>query len=222
MQPPSTGHEGVMAWPTRMRWQRFTCLYERTRPRVYAFAVSHAGLQLAEEIVSEVYLTAWRKLADIPQPELPWLLSVARNVTANQFRATVRQRSIAAELQAWTQAGRPAAPDIADQVTERHAVLAALGTLSAPDRDLLTLVAWHGLTPAAAAGVMGCSTAAYFVRLHRARRRLERALRGRLPERAPPAVSPQAVSPQAAGAAPVAGGGTRPPVTLSAPEEGIR
>jgi RNA polymerase sigma-70 factor (ECF subfamily) len=173
-----------------------------------------AGRQLAEEIVSEVYLTAWRKLADIPQPELPWLLSVARNVTANQFRATVRQRSIAAELRAWTQAGRPAAPDIADQVTERHAVLAALGTLSAPDRDLLTLVAWHGLTPAAA-GVMGCSTAAYFVRLHRARRRLDRALRGRLPGRPPAAVSPPAaVGPQAAG--------TRPPVTLSAPEEGIR
>jgi hypothetical protein len=61
--------------------ERFTCLYERTRPRVYAFAVSHAGRQLAEEIVSEVYLIAWRKLADIPRPELPWLLSVARNVT---------------------------------------------------------------------------------------------------------------------------------------------
>jgi RNA polymerase sigma-70 factor, ECF subfamily len=188
--------------------ERFTCLYERTRPRVYAFAVSHAGRQLAEEIVSEVYLIAWRKLADIPQPELPWLLSVARNVTANQFRATVRQRSITAELQAWTDTGGPAAADIADQVTERHAVLAALGTLSAPDRDLLTLVAWHGLTPAAAARVMGCSTAAYFVRLHRARRRLERALRGRLPGRPPAAVSPA--------------GGTRPPVTLSTPEEGIR
>ena len=201
--------------------ERFTCLYERTRPRVYAFAVSHAGRQLAEEIVSEVYLTAWRKLADIPRPELPWLLSVARNVTANQFRATVRQRSIAAELRAWTQAGRPAAPDIADQVSERHAVLAAIGTLSAPDRDLLTLVAWHGLTPAAAAGVMGCSTAAYFVRLHRARRRLDRALRGRLPGRPPAAVSPPAgVSPPAAVGPQAAG--TRPPVTLSAPEEGIR
>ena len=188
--------------------ERFTCLYERTRPRVYAFAVSHAGRQLAEEIVSEVYLIAWRKLADIPQPELPWLLSVARNVTANQFGATVRQRSITAELQSWTDTGRPAAADIADQVTERHAVLAALGALSAPDRDLLTLVAWHGLTPAAAARVMGCSTAAYFVRLHRARRRLERALRGRLPGRPPAAVSPAAV--------------TRPPVTLSTPEEGIR
>src|ERR1700704_2578513 len=81
--------------------EQFTSLYERTRPRVYAFAVSHAGRQLAEEIVSEVYLVAWRRLADIPRPELPWLLSVARNVTAEQFRSPGRQRSIAAELRAW-------------------------------------------------------------------------------------------------------------------------
>ena len=214
--------------------QRFTCLYERTRPRVYAFAVSHAGRQLAEEIVSEVYLIAWRRLADIPQPELPWLLSTARNVTANQFRATVRQRSIEAELQAWIAAVSLAAPDIADQVTERHAVLAALAELSAPDRDLLTLVAWHGLTPAAAARVMGCSTAAYFVRLHRARRRLERALRGRLSARpAPAAPPPAAVRPEAAAhpAAPrqatarphgSSPSGSRPPIALSPPEEGIR
>jgi RNA polymerase sigma-70 factor (ECF subfamily) len=187
--------------------EQFTSLYERTRPRVYAFAVSHAGRQLAEEIVSEVYLVAWRRLADIPRPELPWLLSVARNVTASQFRATVRQRSLATELRAWTSARGPAAPDIADQVTERHAVLAALAALSGTDRDLLTLVAWHGLTPAAAAQVMGCSTAAYFVRLHRARRRLERALRERLPARPAPAGPPA---------------GTRPPATLSAPQEGIR
>ena len=71
------GHDAV---------QRFTGLDEHTRPRVYAFAVSHAGRELAEEIVSEVYLIAWRRLADIPRPELPWLLSVARNVAANQFR----------------------------------------------------------------------------------------------------------------------------------------
>jgi RNA polymerase sigma-70 factor, ECF subfamily len=210
--------------------EHFTSLYERTRPRVYAFAVSHAGRQLAEEIVSEVYLVAWRRLADIPRPELPWLLTVARNVTASQFRASARQRSLATELQAWTSAGWPAAPDIADQVTERHAVLAALAALSGPDRDLLTLVAWHGLTPAAAAQVMGCSTAAYFVRLHRARRRLERALRGRLPVRPAPAGPPAATPPAAAGrpdaaARPPAGSppaGTRPPATLSTPQEGIR
>lgn len=155
---------------------RFTAVYDQTRPRVYAFAVSHAGRDLADEIVSEVYLVAWRRLADIPRPELPWLLAVARNVAASQFRAAVRQRSIAAELRAWTTAAELTTGDIADQIGERYSVLAALATLTISDRDLLTLVAWHGLTAGQAAQVMGCTTAAYFVRLHRARRRLERAM----------------------------------------------
>lgn len=64
--------------------QRFTCLYERTRPRVYAFAVSHAGRQLAEVIVSEVYLIAWRRLADIAWPELPREAAAAGPVAAVQ------------------------------------------------------------------------------------------------------------------------------------------
>lgn len=188
--------------------RRFTALYEETRSRVYAFAVSHAGRQLADEIVSEVYLVAWRRLADVPQPELPWLLAVARNVSAKQFRAAVRQQSIAAELRTWTAAVELTADDVGEQVAERHAVLAALATLSGPDRDLLTLVAWHGLTPAQAAQVVGCSTAAYFVRLHRARRRLERALYGRV--RGPDLIAPvgQTVPSQ--------------PRVLSQPEEGIR
>jgi RNA polymerase sigma-70 factor (ECF subfamily) len=191
--------------------RRFTALYEQTRSRVYAFAVSHAGRQLADEIVSEVYLVAWRRLADIPRPELPWLLAVARNVAAQQFRSTVRQRSIAAELRAWTTEVELTAGDIGEQVAERQAVLAALATLSGSDRDLLTLVAWHGLTPADAAHVVGCSTAAYFVRLHRARRRLERALHGR-------ARGPDPVD----SADPVGRAVPARPAVLSQPEEGIR
>src|SRR5262249_55372607 len=67
-------------------------------------------------------------------------------------------------------------PDVAEAVAERICVLTALATLPEADRELLTLVAWHGLKPNEAAQVVGCSTAAYFVRLHRARRRLERAM----------------------------------------------
>jgi RNA polymerase sigma-70 factor (ECF subfamily) len=37
----------------------------------------------------------------VPAPALPWLLAVARNVVIEQFRATARQQSIAAELHSW-------------------------------------------------------------------------------------------------------------------------
>jgi RNA polymerase sigma-70 factor, ECF subfamily len=156
--------------------ERFQSLYTRHQGQVYAYAVSRAGRQLADEVVSEVFLVAWRRRADVPVPALPWLLGVARNVITSQFRDSARQRSLAAELRAWVTEQELSAGDVADEVSERIAVLAALAGLPDPDRELLTLVAWHGLTPREAAQVVGCSTATYFVRLHRARRRLERAM----------------------------------------------
>ena len=156
--------------------ERFQALYADHHAAVYAYAVSRVGRQLADEVVSETFLVAWRRLADVPAPALPWLLTVARNTACSQFRGSARQRSISAELRAWVTEAELSAPDVADEVAERTAVLAALAALPEADRELLTLVAWHGLKPAEAARVVGCSTAAYFVRLHRARRRLERAM----------------------------------------------
>ena len=156
--------------------ERFQALYAEHHRRVYAYAVSMAGRQLADEVVSEVFLVAWRRFADVPTPAVPWLLTVARHVISSQFRAAARQQSISAELRAWVTEAELAAPDVADEVSERIAVLAALAALPEADRELLTLVAWHGLKPSEAAQVVGCSTTTYFVRLHRARHRLERAM----------------------------------------------
>jgi len=156
--------------------ERFQALYAQHHARVYAYAVSRVGRQLADEVVSEVFLVAWRRLADVPAPALPWLLTVARNTACSQFRGSARQRSISAEMRAWVTEAELSEPDVADAVSERLSVLTALAALPEADRELLTLVAWHGLKPNEAARVVGCSTAAYFVRLHRARRRLERAM----------------------------------------------
>jgi RNA polymerase sigma-70 factor (ECF subfamily) len=156
--------------------ERFQALYAEHHARVYAYAVSRVGRQLADEVVSEVFLVAWRRLADVPAPALPWLLTVARNTASSQFRGSARQRSISAEMRAWTTEAELSEPDVADAVSERLSVLTALAALPEADRELLTLVAWHGLKPNEAARVVGCSTATYFVRLHRARRRLERAM----------------------------------------------
>jgi RNA polymerase sigma-70 factor, ECF subfamily len=165
---------GVVTDPGQI--ERFQALYTGHHAAVYAYAVSRVGRQLADEVVSEVFLVAWRRLADVPAPALPWLLAAARNMACSQFRGAARQRSIDAELRAWVTEAELSAPDVADEVAERIAVLTALAALPEADRELLTLVAWHGLKPNEAAQIVGCSTAAYFVRLHRARRRLERAM----------------------------------------------
>jgi RNA polymerase sigma-70 factor, ECF subfamily len=151
--------------------KRFTMLYDTHYPRVYGYAVSRAGRQLADEVVSETFLVAWRRLADIPAAELPWLLGVARNVLRDNIRAEIRRESLAGELRAWTE------EDHAEQVAERLAVLKAMTSLTQDERELLILVAWQGLTPRDAARVVGCSPTAFRVRLHRARKRLVQAMK---------------------------------------------
>ncbi|MBM7489353.1 RNA polymerase sigma-70 factor (ECF subfamily) [Micromonospora luteifusca] len=151
----------------------FTALYADNRGRVYAYAVARAGRSLADEVVAETFLVAWRRFAQMPRgAALPWLLGVARNVIRQRYRDEERQRAIAAEMLAWA----ADAPDVADGVAERSAILTALAGLSENDREVLTLTAWDGLSPRAAARVVNCSAPAFLVRLHRARNRLTRAV----------------------------------------------
>ncbi|MEU0572584.1 sigma-70 family RNA polymerase sigma factor [Nonomuraea sp. NPDC005983] len=150
--------------------QRFTGIYDECRQRVWAYVVSRAGRQVADEVVSETFAIAWRRLDDVPDPALPWLLGVARNVLRDNVRAEVRREALNAELRSWTES------DVAEHVTERLGVLKALAELPEEDRETLILVAWQGLSPREAARVVGCSPATFRVRLHRARKRFQRGL----------------------------------------------
>ena len=150
--------------------ERFTAIYDACRQRVWAYAVSRVGRQVADEVVSETFVIAWRRLGDVPEPPLPWLLGVARNVLRDGIRAEARRASLTAELRSWS--APPAEADVAEHVAERLAVLRALAALPEDDREILILIAWQGLTPRDAAKVLGCSAAALRVRLHRARKRL--------------------------------------------------
>ncbi|AEM87001.1 RNA polymerase sigma factor [Streptomyces violaceusniger] len=156
--------------------QRFRDLYEECQPRVLAYAASLVGRQVGEDITSETFTVAWRRMRDIPTPPLPWLLGVARNLTRELRRHDGRQYALAAQEAQRVITSGAQVEDVAAGVTERAVALQALAGLSAADRELLTLVAWHGLGPRQAARVLGCSGATFAVRLHRARRRLERAV----------------------------------------------
>jgi RNA polymerase sigma-70 factor, ECF subfamily len=139
----------------------FCAVYRECYPRVLAYAASHAGARLAEDITSETFTIAWHKLDQMPEHPLPWLLGIARNLVRASHRQARHDELVDA----------PAADDLA--VVELREALAGL---SPADQEVLTLIAWHGLTSAEAAQVLGCSKATFFVRLHRARRRLRSAL----------------------------------------------
>ena len=151
----------------------FRDMYQELYPRVLAYATSVVGRTAGEDITSEAFAVAWQRWDDPPDARLPWLLGVARNLIRELRRRDARQYELAVAegLRVSTESH-----DMAAEVTERTTVLRALAQLPDADRELLTLVAWQGLSHSAAARVLNCSTATLTVRLHRARRRLERAV----------------------------------------------
>jgi RNA polymerase sigma-70 factor (ECF subfamily) len=149
---------------------RFEELYRTHAGAVLAFARRRAVAAVAEDVLSEVFLIAWRRLEDIPEQPLPWLLGVARRVLANRRRAESRtsalHKRLADEQKMIVEgAGVTATPP-------SSTLLAALASLSERDREVLMFIAWDGLDRAQAAKVLGITTGAPAVRLHRARRRL--------------------------------------------------
>lgn len=152
--------------------QRFHATFEACATRVLAYALRHTDPDSAQDVVADVFLVAWRRVDDLPDEPLAWLLVVARNTLANRRRS--RQRSTQLELRLGEVAGSPAAPAAEDLALERATMLHALTELTELEREAVLLVAWDGLSTLAAALVAGCSRNAFEARLHRARIRLER------------------------------------------------
>ena len=151
---------------------RFNALWEAYAGRVLAYATRHVGPHDAQEVVSETFLVAWRRLADVPGHPLPWLLVVARNTVANHRRSSYRGAVLHGELARLQHAAGPGAgADVT--ATERALALSRLAALTAKEREALLLVSWDGLEPTEAAQVAGCTVTAFHVRLHRARKRLQ-------------------------------------------------
>ncbi|XVQ10730.1 RNA polymerase sigma factor [Spirillospora sp. CA-255316] len=179
-QPGEPGESGGTGVPGESRdARRFTAIYDACRQRVWAYAAARAGRQAADDVVSETFAVAWRRLGDVPEPALPWLLGVARNVLRDRYREEARRAAFTTDFAGEPPPGRGGAAaegDIAERVAERLAVLRAMAALPDGDREILILVAWQGLSPKDAAKVVGCSATALRVRLHRARKRLMRAV----------------------------------------------
>lgn len=153
---------------------RFEAMFDRHAGRVYAYAARRSTPDVANEVVGETFLIAWRKLDAVPAEPLPWLLNVAGKVLANRRRSTQRLEAFTADR------GRAlrASPvfDPAEALPMRLAIEEALDRLPPAEREALTLVAWDGLEVPAGAAAAGCSRATFSVRLHRARRRLMKEL----------------------------------------------
>ncbi len=131
----------------------------------------------AEDVVVEVFATAWRRRYDVPDEALPWLYGAAANVIAHVIRSDARRTRLGARLATVTPLRTPDPADaVADSLDARGLVGAALDDLAESDAELLRLWAWEGLEASQIAAVLGCSPGTARTRMHRARARLRAAL----------------------------------------------
>lgn len=171
----------------------FRALYEAQFEPVYAyFARRVADRETVSDLVSNVFLVAWRRLAALPESAHErklWLFGVARRVLADSRKAERRRVRLSDRLQnALVAVATPAWPQGRLVSDTEVRLAAALDGLRPADREALMLVAWDRLSEAEAAAVLGCSVNAFAIRIHRARKRLAAryaAIGPEAPERAP-------------------------------------
>jgi RNA polymerase sigma-70 factor (ECF subfamily) len=155
----------------RERRRRFDGLFASYGADVVSYCGWRAGSPSdAQDAVAEVFLTAWRRLDELPEDDAArlWLYATARRVIANQRRSSRRRVALHERLaQETARAPQEPAPPDGDEALVHE----ALRRLGPRDREVLLLAEWEGLTPAEIAAVQGCPTVTARGRLHRARGR---------------------------------------------------
>jgi RNA polymerase sigma-70 factor (ECF subfamily) len=170
--------------------EAFAVLYDRHAAPLHRFAGRRLGDQLADDVVAETFLAAFRrrKRYDLGRGDArPWLYGIAANVIGKHRRAEVRMfRAFARtgiDPLAGTQDGGHA--DRVDSRVSAAAVqrdlAAALADLPAGDRDVLLLIAWADLSYEETAAALSIPVGTVRSRLNRVRRKVREALGGQDP-----------------------------------------
>jgi RNA polymerase sigma-70 factor, ECF subfamily len=150
--------------------QAFEDVFDEHGATVLAYLLRRTSRENAEDLLSETFLTFWRKYggARMPDEPVPFLLAIARRLLANQRRSDARRTALHERI---AREPAAAAPDAHDQLAG-SGVLDALAQLSEQDREVLLLDAWEQLSGPEAARVLGCREGTYRQRLRRARERM--------------------------------------------------
>lgn len=156
----------------------FGALFDRHVHRVYNFCFRRtADWSAAEDLVSVVFLTAWRRRHDVVVGEEgcgPWLITVAAKLTLNHVRQLKRHRALINKLPA-----EPVVPDLADDVVARlydeasmAELLGQIRRLPPLEQEAIALCCFAELSPTDAAIALGVPAGTVRSRLSRARIRL--------------------------------------------------
>jgi RNA polymerase sigma-70 factor (ECF subfamily) len=148
----------------------FEELYADTSGDLLAFLLRRVEQPAdAADLLSEVYLVAWRRRGNPPEQATLWLYGVAKNVLAAHRRRRASDARLSERLGA--------------RLVEQHVpqegdlyVRQVLARLNRRDRELMELAVYEQLTPDEIARVVGRRAGTVRVQMHRARTKLEQLL----------------------------------------------
>jgi RNA polymerase sigma-70 factor (ECF subfamily) len=152
---------------------RFEGLCARYRPDVFRFALFLArDGAIAEDVVQETFLRAWRAIDSLADPEAArsWLLAIARREHARLYE---RKRHTTVPLDDLIANDDPA---LASVPSEDSDIGDAISSLDTDYRKPLVLQALMGYSTEEIARQMGLTRSAVLTRLYRARLKLRVAL----------------------------------------------
>ena len=156
----------------------FGLIFDRHVSAVHRYCARRTGsLDAADDLVSIVFLEAWRRRAAVvleSDTALPWLLGIARMTLRRRARTAVRHRRAIERLPHALFSPNHADDviDILDGRARAADVMVAFRRLGPIDQDVIALCLWQGLDYASAAVALGVPIGTVRSRLSRARGRL--------------------------------------------------
>ena len=146
----------------------FQDVYREHLGPIRAYLARRVPFGEVEDLAADIFAVAWKKRARVtPGEELPWLYRIASYVVAN-YRRKEKHRSDFLWL-----FHEPDSAPAADTLLDQDPALAtAWKSLTANQRELLSLVVVDGVALKDAAVVVGITPNAASIRVHRAKKQL--------------------------------------------------
>jgi RNA polymerase sigma factor (sigma-70 family) len=167
---------------SRSDGRAFGQLFERHADSLYNHCFRRTGSwSRAEDLVSAVFLEAWRKRKDVRlsgDSILPWLIAVSNNVLRNEARTLRRYHRLLSQLPRTDSSGDRVG-DVdqrLDDESTMEIVLTRMKDLRFEEQEAIAMCDWAGLSYKEAADVLGVPIGTISSRIARAHEHL----RGRL------------------------------------------
>lgn len=161
--------------------ERFAALYDRHAPAIHRYVARRLGLDAADDVTAETFLTAFRVRARYDADRAgvrPWLHGIAAKLISRHRRDEVKALKLLARTgqdpvaDSWTE---HADNRIAAQAATRP-LADALARLSQGDRHTLLLFAWADFSYEEISQALDIPVGTVRSRLNRARRKLRAAM----------------------------------------------